>query len=181
MNVQEIQDYALLLSGFDEIPSEYVYSYINECMNDLAVRFDSAGIKETTYLYGIEEDWTDLPSGCLAVKRVFKDNVPYSEFVVENGQIKFDRPGEYKAEVLIAPSRVKALTDTPRVNQLFHDAIAYYVAYKETNRIFMHEDLTQGNNKILLFTEYNRRAEQANSKIRGMKRSRSRMRYADFM
>jgi hypothetical protein len=181
MTVQEIYDYALLLSGFDEIPTDYVYLYINECMNDLAERFDSAGKKETTYLYGIDEDWTDLPSGCLAVKRVFKDNTPYSEFVVENGQIKFDESGEYKAEILTSPSRVTALTNTPEINQLFHDAIAYYVAYKESTRIFMHEDLTQGNNKILLFTEYNRRAEQANNKIRGMKRSRSRMRYPDFM
>ena len=30
--------------------------------------------------------------------------------------------------------------------------------------IFMHEDLTEGNNKILLITEYHRKAEQANKK-----------------
>ena len=31
----------------------------------------------------------------------------------------------------------------------FHEALAYYVAHKEMTRIFMHEDLTQGNNNIL--------------------------------
>lgn len=180
MNVQEIKDYALLLSGFKDIPNSYVYMYINEAMNDLADRFDTAGIKKITYLYG-DEDWTDLPSGSVAVKRVFKDNVPYSDFVIENGQIKFNLPGEYKAEVILIPSRVTTSTETPEIHLLYHDCIAYYVAFKETARIFMHEDITEGNNKILLFTEYNRRSEQANSKLMGMKRSRSRMKYADFM
>lgn len=180
MNVQEIKDYALLLSGFKDIPNSYVYMYINEAVNDLS-RFDTAGIKKTIYLYGTEEDWTELPSGCLAVKRVFKDNVLTSGYVIENGQIKFDIPGEYKAEVLITPSKVTTLTEVPEIHLLYHDALAYYVAFKETSRIFMHEDLIQGNNKVLLFTEYNRRAEQANSKLMGMKRSRSRMKFADFM
>lgn len=39
-------------------------------------------------------------------------------------------------------------------------------------RIFMHEDLTEGNNKILLITEYHRKAEQANRTLQTMKKSK---------
>lgn len=181
MTVQEIKNLALLLCGQRDIPDAYVFMYINEAMNDLATKYDEAGKKEVTYLYGVDEVWTDLPDRCTSIKRVSKNNVPVTDYLIENGQIKFSTVGEHKVEYVTMQDKVSALTDTPRINELFHEALAYYVAYREMTRIFMHEDLTQGNNKILLLSEYNRRIEQASAKLRTMKKSRQRIKYAPMI
>ena len=179
---------ATKLSGFNDIPVLNVIMYMTDAAFDLATRFDTAGVKEITYLYGIDEDWTDLPETCIAVKRVFKDNQPYDDFVIENGKIKFAQTGEYKAELITAPYNppldvdvITGPTLTLKINPLYLYAICYYVAYRETASIFMHEDIVAGNNKSMLLLEYNKRAEEANRKLRGMKKSRSRMKYPDFM
>ncbi|MDD3174568.1 MAG: hypothetical protein PHF63_13070 [Herbinix sp.] len=67
------------------------------------------------------------------------------------------------------------------IPEAFHQAIAYYVAYKELSTIFMHEDLSQSNNKLNLLIEYNQRAEIANSRLKAMKKSRKRIKYAPFI
>lgn len=181
MNCQEIKNLALLHCGQRDIPDSYVLMYINEAMTELATRFDSAGKKETTYLYGINDMWTDLPDNCIAVKRCFKGDTLTDDFLVENGQIKFHTEGEYKVEYIATQDNVTSLTATPQINILFHNALAYYVAYKEMTRIFMHEDLIEGNNKILLVTEYHRQAEQANKKLTTMKKSRRRIKYTPMI
>jgi hypothetical protein len=181
MTVQEIKNLALLLCGQRDIPDAYVFMYINKAMNELATKFDEAGKKEVTYLYGVDEVWTDLPDRCTSVKRVSKNNIPVTDYLIENGQIKFPTVGEHKVEYIAMQDRVTKLSDTPSINELFHEALAYYVAYREMTRIFMHEDLTQGNNKILLLSEYNREAELANTKLRTMKKSRQRVKYAPMI
>lgn len=181
MTVQEIKNLALVLCGQREIPDAYVLMYINEAMNDLAIQYDEAGKKEVTYLYGTKDIWTDLPNNCIAIKRCFKGDVLEDDFLIENGQIKFPTEGEHKVEYIATQDNVTALTDTPGINQLFHEALAYYVAYKEMTRIFMHEDLIEGNNKILLITEYHRKAEQANKTLQTMKKSRRRIKYAPMI
>ena len=67
------------------------------------------------------------------------------------------------------------------INEAFHQAIAYYVAYKELATIFMHEDLSQSNNKLSLLIEYNNRADAANQRLTTMKKSRKRIKYAPFI
>lgn len=181
MNCQEIKNLALLLCGQRDIPDVYVLMYINEAMADLVTRFDEAGKKETTYLYGISDMWTDLPDNCIAVKRCYKGSMLENDTLIENGQVKFPTEGEHKVEYIAMQDNVTLLTNTPGINRLFHDALAYYVAYKEMTRIFMHEDLTEGNNKILLITEYHRKAEQANKKLTTMKKSRRRIKYAPMI
>lgn len=179
MTVQEIKNLALVLSGQRDMPDNYLFLYINEAMSDLAIRYDEAGKKDITYLYG--DDWVDLPSGCISIKRCSKDNVPVTDYLVENGQIKFIENGEYKIEYIKLHDKITKLTDVPGTNELFHEALAYYVGYKEMARIFMHEDLTQGNNKMLLLTEYNRKIEQASAKLRLMKKSRQRVKYVPMI
>lgn len=181
MTVQEIKNLALLFCGQRDIPDTYVYMYINKAMNELATRFDEAGKKEITYLYGIDDMWTDLPDKCISVKRCSKNGVPETEYLIENGQIRFPTVGEHKIEYVTMQDNVTALTDTPGIHELFHEALAYYVAYREMTRIFMHEDLTEGNNKTLLLAEYNRESEQAATKLRIMKKSRQRVKYAPMI
>lgn len=178
MTVQEIKNYALILSGLSEIPETYVYLYINEALNDLTTRFDEAGKKEVAYLYGIDDVWTDLPDKCISVKRCSKNGIPVTEYLIENGQIKFPTVGEHKIEYIAMQDKVTALTDTPRINELFHEALAYYTAYREITRIFMHEE---GNNAMFLLSEYNRKTEQVNAKLRTIKKSRQRIKYAPMI
>jgi len=181
MTVQDIKNYALKKTGFNQIPDAYLIDYVNEIMDSLVVDADSAGKKEVAYLYGIKDIWTDLPNNCIAIKRCFKGDVLEDDFLIENGQIKFPTEGEHKVEYIATQDNVTALTNTPGINQLFHEALAYYVAYKEMTRIFMHEDLIEGNNKILLITEYHRKAEQANRTLQTMKKSRRRIKYAPMI
>lgn len=70
-----------------EIWGSYIFLYINEAMTDLATRFDEAGKKEVTYLYGIKDIWTDLPNG-IAIKRCAKGNVLREWYLIENGRDK---------------------------------------------------------------------------------------------
>lgn len=181
MNCQEIKNLALLLCGQREIPDNYVFMYINEAINDLAIRFETAGKKLTDTISAIKNRWIDLPNSCLSVKRCLLDDMIYDDFLIENGQIQFPITHDFNIEYLTYPDRVVELADTPNMHEAFHEALAYYVAYKEMTRIFMHEDLTEGSNKILLITEYHRKAEQANIKLSTMKKSRRRIKRAPFI
>lgn len=182
MNCQEIKTKALILSGLRDMPDEYVLSYTNEILTELAIKYDTACRKETTNVYGLKGHWIDLPYDCIAVRRCIHEcpNVAVADYIVENQQIRFDREGVYRIEYLTPYCKVKEMTDRPRLNMLYHDAICYGVAFKETNRIFVHEDMIQGNNKYLLFQEYTVKAEDANAKLSTMKRSKKRIHYPDF-
>jgi len=183
MTVLEIKNYALLLCGLREIPDSYVLQYINQSMDSLATKYDSAGKKVIANIEGTENEWIDLPSDCIAVKRCFKDDNNYvnDDFLVENSQIQFTIPGTYKTEYIATQTHVTGLTDTPATNVLYHEALAYGVAFRETTRIFLLEDMFEGNNKIMLLQEFNAKADEANTKLTSMKHSRKRMKYAPFM
>lgn len=184
MNCQEIKASAVILSGLRDIPDTYVLLYINTIMKELAIKYDAtAAKKKTIYIDGEKNEWTDLPKDCLSVKRCIREenNYVYDEFLIENQQITFAIPGTYKVECIMPHCSVKDISDTPDINAAFHDAISYGVAFKETNRIFMHEDMFQGNNKTFLFQEYNKMAGEANSKLLGMKKSRRRIKFTPFL
>lgn len=188
MTVNEIRNYATVLSGLSTIPEAYTYLFINEVLYDLAMNYDEAGKKEDYYITQIKDEWTNLPDNCTAVKRCFRINnsspsygSPTTDFLIENGQIQFGVEADYKIEYIALPDKISKLTDIPDINQLFHDAIAYWVAYKELCRVFMHEDMTEGTTKSLLLTEYGRKAQQANTKLRLMKKSRKHIKYAPMI
>ena len=69
MTVQEIKNYALLLSGLGDIPDAYMLVYINQLMNELATKYDEAGKKSTTTITAVENVWSSLPTDCISVKR----------------------------------------------------------------------------------------------------------------
>ena len=181
MTVQEIKNYALLLSGFNDIPDSYVYIYINQIMNDLAIKYDEAGKKATSIVTVVKDAWNELPANCIAVKRCLLNNYIYDDFVIENGQIKFNNAGTFTMEYITTQTPVVALANTPGVNIVFHEAIAYGVAYKESSRIFMHEDMVEGNQKFILLQEFNKKSLEAATKARLTKKSRQRVKYAPFI
>ncbi len=164
------------------MPNSYVLSYINELLSELAMKYDSAGRKKIAYIDAEKSEWYDLPKDCLAVKRCINDENNYvcDYFIIENGQIQFTISGSYKIEHIAAQNCVINITDIPGINLAYHEALAYGVAFKETNRIFMHEDMIQGNNKYLLMQEYLLKSKEANDKLSTMKRSRRRINYSPF-
>jgi len=182
MTALEIKNYALKLCGLPSMPDTYVIDYINEALDNLAIKYDTARKKVIIALTGTENEWTDLPSDCLAVKRCFKvdNNYVDDDFLIENNQIQFTDTGTYKVECLSMQEHISALTDTPAINIAYHIALAYWVAHKEISREFLLEDMVQGNNKVMLLQEYGVKAEEANNALSSMKRSRKRIKYADF-
>lgn len=182
MTVQEIKNYALLLCGQRDIPDAYLLQYINESMDNLTVKYDSAGQKKILVVSGIKGEWQDLPNDCVTLKRCNENGSEfiYDNFYVENGQIQFGNTAEYKIEYIALQEHVTALTDTPNINIAYHECLAYGVAFKEATRIFMYEDMVEGNQKFILLQEFNKKAIEANNKVSNSKRSRKRIKYADF-
>ena len=152
--------------------------YKQSC-NNLALKYDEAGKKVTQTISATKNTWIDLT--CLSIKRCLLNGEVYDNYLYENGQIKFPITKDFDIEYITYHDKVTALVDTPGIHEAFHEAIAYYVAYREMTRIFMHEDLTEGNNKTLLLAEYNREAELASAKLRTMKKSRQRIKYAPMI
>ena len=179
MTVQEIKDFVLNKLGFKEMPDKYVLQFVNEIMDSLAIDYDSAGKKTTYTITATKGTWTDLPSDCIAVKRCFKDNSEYNydDFIIENGQIQFNTDGTYTIEYLALQSHVTALNEVPGINIIFHEALSLGVAYKEACRNFMYDNDTV---KSQLYVEYTSAKETAKSRASNSKRSRKRIKYADF-
>ena len=177
MNCQQIKDYVLKKTGFNSIPDSYLFEYINEIMDSLVIESDSAGKKVVSYVYSIPNEWSDLPENCITVKRCFKDNSLCDDFLVENNQIQFRVPGEYRIEYITNHDYVKDLKDTPAINIIYHETLALGVAYKEANRVFMYDNQEV---KLQLYGEYRTSLLKAINKASNVKRSRKRMKYADF-
>lgn len=180
MNCQAIKSYALKKTGLNNILDGYVIDYINETMDSLAIEYDSARKKIITTITATENEWIDLPSDCLAVKRCFKgdNNYVYDDFIIENGQIQFTITDTYKVEYLGLQAHVTQITDIPSINIAYHEALALGVSHKEANRIFMYDNETI---KVQLFQEYLQAKNQASGAASMQKRSRKRMKFAPFM
>lgn len=179
MNCQEIKKYAKKKTGLNDIPDSYVIDYVNEIMDSLVLDSDSAGKKATTYIYAEKNAWTDLPRDYVAVKRCIRidNNRVTDEFLIENDQIQFNIPGDYKIEYIKMHDHVQSLEDTPPINVIYHETIALGVAFKEASRIFMYDN---NNIKAQLYGEFMGAMKQAISKASNTKRSRKRIEYADF-
>ena len=179
MTVQEIKNFALKKTGFNQIPDAYLIDYVNEIMDSLVVDADSAGKKETIIIDATQGEWTDLPFDFVAVKRCIRteNNQVCDEFLIENSQIQFRISGEYRVEYITMQDHVSSLEDTPPINIIFHETLALGAAYKEAARIFMYDN---NNIKAQLFSEYMEERKKAIRKATNTKRSRRRIRYADF-
>jgi hypothetical protein len=175
MTVNEIKNFVLKKIGVRDIPDSYVLDYVNETMDSLA-KYDEAGKKNTTTMTAVKDIWYDLPQ-CLSVKRVLLNNLKYDDFVIENGQIQFKLDGTYTIEYIGLQDRVLTLEDTPPINVIFHEALAYGVAYNEYMRIFMHED----NNSVFLLAQFEKKSSEAVARARLMKKSRKRVKYVPFI
>ena len=175
MNGQQMKKYALLHTGFSDIPDDYMLLYINKAMLDLATKFSTACKKDFVEVEAKAFEWEEITEDVIAVKRVYKNGqdgkVLYDNYLIENEHIRFDDSGSYILEVLCPPDELKYLANTPSINFLYHEAITFFVAYEEYCRVFMHEDT----NKDFLLSRYNDMAQRAHTKLSFQKRSRKSM------
>lgn len=180
MKVLDIKNYALKKTGLNAIPDAYLIDYVNETMDSLVIDTDSAGKKATITLTAVANEWIDLPVDYIAIKRCIntENNRVCDEFFIENSQIQFRISGEYRVEYIKMQDHVLSLEDTPPINIIFHETLALAAAYKEASRIFMYDN---NNIKAQLYGEYMAERKKAIIKATDTKRSRKRIRYADFM
>jgi hypothetical protein len=136
MNVKTIIDQAIIHKDMT-IDSVYGRRWINEAMNYLANRYDSACVQtETTIECTDILTEYDLPTGCIGVRRIFdSDGLPYRNFTVELGRIMFENTDTYTVRYLSVPSNVTTDTETPTINSNFHLPIALFVAGRELSRV----------------------------------------------
>lgn len=172
MNGKEMKKYALLHTGFDEIPDDYILLYINKAILELATSYDTACKKDVMIVNTEGDVWEDIAEDIVAAKRAYKVDGKHKEqcydFLIENQAIKFPEKGRYEVEVLVVPDKLKSLSNTPEINMLYHEAITFYIAYEEFCRVFMHEDT----NKDFLLSRYRELALRAHHKLSFQKRSR---------
>lgn len=181
MNGQQMKKYALLHTGVNDIPDDYMLLYINKAMLELATKYSTACKKDFLDVEATADEWEELTEDVIAVQRVYKvdggNKMLYDGYMVENEHIKFLDSGRYTVEILCPPDELKNLANTPEINFLYHEAITFFAAYEEYSRVFMHEDT----NKDFLLSRFNDLATKAHHKLVFQKRSRKRMPSPEFI
>lgn len=168
MNVKTIIDQAII---HKDMPIDSVYGrrWLNEAMNYLANKYDSACTQTETTITctDILEEY-DLPDGCIGVRRVFDSNsYAYRDFKVELGRITFEDEGTYTVRYLSIPSNVTTDNETPGINSAYHLILALFIASRELSRANKNDPKGPQ-----LLQEFYFEAENANNRLTNQKRGR---------
>jgi hypothetical protein len=113
--------------------NSFCISKINECMEDLALEYDSAKARNsTTQTCTDVEAWYELPAACIGVYRVDDPNAnEIRRFTIKDGQlIQFDYEDTFTIYYYTYQTEVTLVTETPGVHVSFHGAMPYYIAFK---------------------------------------------------
>lgn len=165
MDVNRIREQANLHIN---IPIAHVSArrWINEAMHVLSDLYDTANVKDNFDI--VVDDLAakySLPSGCKRVKRVYLNNRSYEDYYIDIDEICFRDKGNFKIELLMIPADVNLNTDVPAINEGFHMAISYFVAYKEVCE-------TKPNRAQELLASFYQYAKEANSRLSRIKRKK---------
>lgn len=168
MTVDEIRIMAQLKSG-RSIDLQVAMKFINEALDDLAVDYNTACRKKDYKIQAEENKWVDLPQDCVGVVECTQDGYKYDHYVInEHLQIKFETEGTFDIAYLIKYPDVSTKTETPSINNAYHQAIALFVGAREKQRLFGEED--SDSNRLMM--EYMTKAKKAHSKLSTMKRTK---------
>ena len=149
------------------IDSVYARRWINEGMTELAIKYDSACVRETEEMECTDVlDEYPLPTGAKAVRRVYReDKNEYHDFMIDMGYIKFGNKGKYNVQYLRQPVNVKTESEEPEIHPDYHLLLSLFIASRELARV----------NKIdpkapQLLQEFYFKADQVNNRLSNMKR-----------
>lgn len=147
-DLRKLLNEASYLAGRPIPDNDFIRLY-NMAAFNLATQYDTA---KTENILTVDCNDTktehNLSKGCLKVVRVLDSNDKnYKEFKVRNhSRILFNHKGTYKVYELVVPERVTNMEDDFVINEVYNQAILYYIAAKvvrkenkETHDEFMAE------------------------------------------
>ncbi|MBO8161338.1 MAG: hypothetical protein H0Z24_06840 [Thermosipho sp. (in: Bacteria)] len=169
MTGQDIRILAQISIG-KEINKTYATKFLNEGMEILAEKYDTACVKETTTITATKNTWYDLPNGFLKIRKVYKDDdeVLPDNYLVDFDQILFIEDGTYTIEYLRYPNELTVETDTPEIHKAYHKILSYFIASRETSRLFGSENPESAR----FMQEFEIRAKEIDIKLSSQKRRR---------
>ena len=166
-------------------------TYINDGLVDMATRFETASVMDTTtafissgsqienpvegnpLMYGPPLRPIKLPFFSTKVKKVIEKSLGSericTDYELDGNYITFPREAEYEIFYLKVPRKVRVSSDEPEIHPGYVNALIHYVAGSEIHRIFGEEN----SDSVFLIAKYEKLAEEAHaSLISNMKKKR---------
>lgn len=173
MNCKEIINHAIGLSGGSVPNTIYALSWINDGVELLSARYNSANVvasADMAFTGATSNALYPLNSNCRGVLSVVDGkNEQYAGYTVDDyGYISFAADGDYSARYIRRPVTIAlveaSLTETPEVHEVFHVPLAYYVAFmdKRTRAV-------EGDGAMVYEDAFVNRAEEANRVLLSLK------------
>jgi len=159
MTVQDIINYASSRLLGKSVNSSDAIDWINDALNEMGV--DARKTTTSQIVAQESETWYNLPSGCLSIDEVqASDGHRYSFWHTDGNRIMFMDADTYTIRYFVMPSKVVNATDIPDCPEVYHQALAYYVAYR-----FDARDFPGANLSMARLNEYRSRYAQAKSSL----------------
>jgi len=183
VNIKEIADQAITLTGGLAIDYFKSRRYINEAMQMLAANYDTACNTDSTTITCTDTNSEyALPEDCIGVTKVLNDNVKFNCFTVYDNNITFDYKGTYAVRYIKNPAltdrkiyQKELYTDIPGINVLYHRALPFYVAAQ----ILLQANPNDPRISKLL-SDFNNATENVNMKLMREKRRGARIKAPIF-
>lgn len=165
MTVQQILDYASSqLVGKSISPTDAI-AWINDALDEMST--DARRFATSQLAVSAKDTWYDLPQACLKLDGEVLDSQgkPYYFWYTDGTRIKFRDVDTYTLRYYIAPTKVSTVNDVPECPEAFHQALAYYLAYRFDARDFPGSELA-----VARLNEYRLRYSEAKSRLQPKER-----------
>jgi len=146
--------------------------YINEALQDLAVKYDTACKRTAATVVCPAGVWVDLPAGCIRIV----DVSPAEFYEASLGQIRTETDTTLTITYLTRGVNVVNNTDAPDVHELYHLPLALFMAGRDRQRVFADEE----SDAQRLMGEFYRMAADINARLMGLKGTRRTLKAGAF-
>jgi len=156
-----------------QTPSDaFTIAMVNDAMENLALEFNNAKKRNSTTVACTDaSDWSDLPADCIGVYRVDdSEGNEIANYTIKDGVlINLPSVATYTIRYYTFQTSVTLVGNTPGIHVAYHNALAYWVAYK-----FISQKDPSNPRASQMLDGYTDRAMRANATILGSKTRRRR-------
>jgi hypothetical protein len=132
--------------------------WLNDALTDLGIdafRFNEQAI------VAVANTWVNLPADCLKVYEVRdSQGKDYRDWEADAARIRFADDDTFTVRYYRLPNEVVSINDTPDCPEIYHRALAYYIAYRFEARDFPGEQDT-----LAWLSEYQARMNSARKQL----------------
>ena len=175
MNARQIIDRAVLLKRMP-IQDVYGLAFMDEAMNLLSLKYDSACTRKTETVVVTSNNIKDFVTitaeeGFRGVESVVLDELKVTNYLVDRNAVQFNYVGTYSVNILIKSTVTMTIPistvtpPTPTINPAYHYALAKFIASRDLTE-------TEPNNpkSVMLMQEFYQEADEVDSRLSNLKR-----------